>query len=264
MNPALLDAQTQECRTERIAGVKITCCSVDHALKAIDDNIRGERRPQYISITNTEAVYLARRTPSHMEYVNNARFSFCDGIGVVVSARVAGKRIGRLNGPILMLDCCRFGVGAGWRHFFCGGREGVADLLSRKLTEKYPGLVTAGTLCPPFRPLAPREDQDMVDLINAAQPDILWVGLGLPKQERWIAAHIERLNVPWLIGVGAAFDYHAGTVRWAPSYLRRMGLEWLYRSCFEIRLAPRNVRNVMGVLESCCIGVKQRLGRCSR
>lgn len=255
-------AHSDPCRTEHIAGVKITCCSIPYALEVIDDNIRGERRPQYISITNTEAMYLARRNPSHMEYVNNARFSFCDGIGVVVSARVAGKRIWRLNGPILMLHCCRFGTARGWRHFFCGGREGVADLLGQKLTQKYPGLVTAGVFCPPFRAMSAEEDQDMVDFINASEPDILWVGLGLPKQEQWIADHIDRLNVPWLIGVGAAFDYHAGTVRWAPSYLRYLGLEWLYRSCFELRLFPRNVRNVKGVIEGCYIGFNERLGRC--
>jgi N-acetylglucosaminyldiphosphoundecaprenol N-acetyl-beta-D-mannosaminyltransferase len=260
----LSEGQSHRCKTEMIAGVKINCCSIDYALKAMDDNIRGERRRQYISITNTEAAYWARRIPSHMEYVNNARFSFCDGIGVVVSACAAGKKIWRLNGPILMLHCCEFGAAARWRHFFCGGREGVADLLSRKLTERYPGLVTAGTLCPPFRKLTAEEDQEIVDRINAAEPDILWVGLGLPKQERWIADHIERLNVPWLIGVGAAFDYHAGTVKWAPSYVRRMGLEWLYRSCFEPRLFPRGIRTVVGMIESSCIGVRERFGRCPR
>jgi len=262
-NMARPQSQLNPCAIEMVAGVKITCCAVDYALNAIDENIQGVRDRHYISITNTEAVYLARRIPSHMDYVTHARFSFCDGIGVVIAARVAGKKIWRLNGPVLMLHCCQYGVARRWRHFFCGGKEGVAELVSQKLTERYPCLITAGIYCPPFRSMTREEDQEMVDRINAAKPDILWVGLGLPKQERWIAEHIDRVSAPWFIGVGAAFDYHAGTVRWAPSYLRRAGLEWLYRSCREPRLLPRAVRSLRGVLEASCVGIKQRLERCT-
>ena len=238
-------------RTETIFGVPVTCCSVDYALHEIDRNIQGRRERQYISITNTESMYYAKRISSHLRYIRNASFSFCDGIGVVIAARFEGKKIWRLNGPVLMLKCCEYGVKRGWRHFFCGGKEGVAELLSKNLTQRFPGLITAGTFCPPFHPLTEMEDREMVDRINAAKPDILWVGLGLLKQERWISEHIGKVNVPWLIGVGAAFNYHAGIIQWAPRWIRRIGFEWLYRFFFEPRrLFIRNVRSFIFLSET--------------
>jgi N-acetylglucosaminyldiphosphoundecaprenol N-acetyl-beta-D-mannosaminyltransferase len=128
-----------------------------------------------------------------------------------------------------MEQCCRYGVERGWRHYFCGGAEGVAELLGRRLTERFPGLVTAGTQCPPFRPLQPAEEESMIARINDAAPDILWIGLGVVKQEAWIARYFESLRVPWVIGVGGAFDFHAGTVRRAPGWMQRAGLEWAFR-----------------------------------
>ncbi len=228
------DGQTETVLT--VFGVPVTCCSTDYALREIDRNIHGSRQKQYISITNTESMYHAKRIPSHLEYIKNARFSFCDGIGVVIAAKFEGKKVRRLNGPVLMLECCDYGVKRRWRHFFCGGKEGVAEALSRKLTEKFPGLIISGTFCPPFRQMSECEDRVMVEQINATKPDILWVGLGLLKQERWIAEHIDRLDIPWMIGVGAAFDYHAGTAKWAPKWIRRIGMEWLYRLCFNMDL----------------------------
>lgn len=123
-----------------------------------------------------------------------------------------GYRIPRLYGPDLMLNCCKYGVERKWRHFFYGGKKGLPELLSKRLTEKFPGL-TVGTYSPPFRQLAPEEDKSIINHIHKANPDILWVGLGLLKQERWIAQHLGEINVPWMIGVGAAFDFHAGTDR---------------------------------------------------
>ena len=102
-------------------------------------------------------------------------------------------------------------------------------------------MITAGTFCPPFRPMTSHEERKMIDQINAAHPDILWVGLGLLKQERWIAEHLDKINVPWMIGVGAGFDFTAGTVKRAPDPFRRVGMEWLYRLCFEPRMFKRNI-----------------------
>ena len=115
--------------------------------------------------------------------------------------------------------------------------------MSRKLKEQYPGMVIAGTYCPPFRDLTIAEEREMIERINAAKPDVLWVGLGLLKQEAWISRYKDKLDVPWLAGVGAAFDYHAGTARWAPAWIRNIGLEWLYRLFFEPRMLVRNVRS---------------------
>ena len=141
-----------------------------------------------------------------------------------------------------MEKACRYGIQHGWRHFFYGGKEGIAERLSEVFTKKFPSLITAGTFCPPFRDLSHEEDEEIVQMINNAKPDILWICLGLLKQEAWIAKHLDRLDVPWSVGVGAAFDIHMGNVRWAPKWLHRIGLEWLYRLCFEPRIAIRDVR----------------------
>lgn len=249
--------EADTCRTEYVFGVPVTCCSVDYVLREMDSNIRGRRERRCISITNTESMYHAKRIPSHLRYIENATFSFCDGIGGVIAARFVGKRVWRLNGPVLMLKCCEYGVERGWRHFFYGARDGVAELLSDKLMQRFPGMITAGTYCPPFRHLGEKEDKEIVEKINAYKPDILWVGLGLLKQERWISEHIDEINVPWMIGVGAAFDYHAGTQSWAPKWVQRIGMEWLYRLCLQPRMLKRNVRSAVFLLQS----IKQSLVR---
>ena len=225
--------------TVKILGVPLSCCSFSDVLKDMDNAIKNQSG-SYICITNTESIYHATRIPTHFDYINNARFSCCDGIGVVLAGKMLGYDIPRLYGPDLMLKCCEYGIDRKWRHFFYGGKRGVPELLSKRLTEKFPGLITAGTYSPPFRQLTPEEDKSIINQINKASPDILWVGLGLLKQERWIAEHLGKINVPWMIGVGAAFDFHAGTTRRAPAFFRNIGAEWLYRLAFEPRMLKRN------------------------
>jgi N-acetylglucosaminyldiphosphoundecaprenol N-acetyl-beta-D-mannosaminyltransferase len=132
----------------------------------------------------------------------------------------------------------------GYRHFFYGGDVGVGDLLARRLSKRFRGLNIAGTYTPPFRPLTPQEDETVVRRINDAGADIVWVGLSTPKQEYWMAEHVDRLNVPVLIGVGAAFDFHAGLKRQAPVWMQHSGLEWAFRLAAEPRrLWKRYLRN---------------------
>ena len=245
-----LELSSADCRTILVHGVPVHCCSMEYALGEIDRNIDGARIKCYISITNTESMYFAKRMPEHLRYIENASFSFCDGIGVVIAGRAAGKRVSRLNGPALMERCCEYGVGRNWRHFFCGGKEGVADRLSHRLSERFPGLITAGVCCPPFHKISAAEEEEMIACINAAKPDMLWVGLGLLKQEAWIARHFNQLQVPWMIGVGAAFDFFAGTARRAPKPVRDAGMEWLYRLCFEPRMFVRNVRSYVFMFQA--------------
>lgn len=236
---------------EDVCGIPMHNLPHEEILQEVDCNIHGKRERFAIHFTNSESMYLARRIATHREFVENFRFSLCDGMGVVIAARLQGKRIRRFNGPVFMLKACEYGVERGWRHFFYGGEEGVAELLSKKLTEKFPGMITAGTFCPPFRTMTESEDKEMVDQINDAKPDILWVGLGLLKQERWIAEHIDKIDVSWIIGDGAAFNYHAGITRWAPKCIRRIGMEWLWRFCFEPRrLFIRNVRSFAFLFEA--------------
>jgi N-acetylglucosaminyldiphosphoundecaprenol N-acetyl-beta-D-mannosaminyltransferase len=226
--------------TVRLLGVKFTCCSLEDVLIGMERCIRNGDSG-YLSITNSESVYHAMRISAHRQYINNADFSCCDGIAAVLAGRMLGLRIPRLHGPDLMLNCCEYGVGKGWRHYFYGGKDGVPQKLSKNLTEKFPGLITAGMYSPPFRTLTPAEDEVVIDQINKVNPDILWVGLGLLKQEQWITEHLTKIKVPWMIGVGAAFDFHAGMIRRAPLFVRKIGLEWLYRLAFEPRMLIRNL-----------------------
>jgi N-acetylglucosaminyldiphosphoundecaprenol N-acetyl-beta-D-mannosaminyltransferase len=227
---------TQQCR---ILDIPVSQESPAAVLESVAGRIKARARGGYISITNTESMYHALRLPAHLRFIQNAQHSLCDGVGVIVAGWFWGHRIRRYNGPIFQLDCTRVGVTAGWRHFYFGGKEGVADEMARRLQENYPGAQCVGTYTPPFRPLTADEDQAVVELINAARPDIVWVGLGLVKQERWIAEHLGKIDAPWLIGVGAAFDYHSGTVPWAPPFLRALGLEWLFRLILQPRLRAR-------------------------
>ena len=218
-----------------VYGVSVSCTNWEYVLSVMERVIKARNSHEYISITNTESMYHARHIPEHLEYIKGARFSLCDGIGSVIASYAFGHSVPRLNGPILMLKACEYGEKRGWRHFFYGGNEGVADLMAEKLTEKFPGLITAGTYFPPFRPLTQEEDKEVVDLINEARPDIVWVGLGLLKQEQWIADHLNKIDVPWMVGVGGAFDYHSGAIAWAPKWIQAIGMEWLFRLILQPR-----------------------------
>ena len=232
--------QIQSSPALTVRGVPIH--SVPHldVLQAMQAGIEGDRTPQHICITNTESMYHALKRPDHRRFISEATFSLCDGMGVVIAGRAGGKKIRRFNGPVLVEEAARFGQDKGWQHFFCGGQEGVAEAMSENLRAKYPQMIIAGSYSPPFRDLTISEERAMIEQINSARPDILWVCLGLLKQEAWIARFKNQLNIPWLIGVGAAFDYHAGTAKWAPPWVQKIGLEWLYRLFNEPRMLRRN------------------------
>lgn len=227
-------------KTAKVLGVKFTCCRFEDILTAMALSINNGYQG-YISITNSESVYHATKNRAHLQYINAADFSCCDGIAVALSGKMLGSKIPRLHGPDLMLKCCKYGLAKGWRHFFYGGRNGVPEQLGRKLSRKFPGLIIAGQYSPPFRPLTPAEDEAVIQKINSVDPDVLWVGLGLLKQEQWIREHLNKIKVPWMIGVGAAFDFHAGTAKRAPLFFRNIGLEWLYRLVLEPRMLIRNL-----------------------
>ncbi|HXD06935.1 MAG TPA: WecB/TagA/CpsF family glycosyltransferase [Burkholderiaceae bacterium] len=223
----------------RIKGLPISTLSHEQVLQRIARGIEAGQPGRYISITNTESMYHGLRDELHGRHIREADMSLCDGVGVIVAGWTWGHRITRYNGPVLQLQACEYGQPRGWRHFFYGGKPGVADEMARRLKERFPDLQICGTYCPPFQPLGAAEDAEVVERINASRPDIVWVGLGLVKQERWIQQHLGRVRAPWMVGVGAAFDYHAGTVPWAPPVLRKLGLEWLFRLVLQPRLRAR-------------------------
>lgn len=258
MNASPLDSAVRQ--QARIKGIAISLDGKEAVLAAIAQRISRRQPGGYISITNTESMYHALRRPEHMAYIEGAAFSLCDGAGVIAAGYFWGLRVRRYNGPILQLDCSDCGQSRGWRHFFYGGKEGVADRMAEKLKARYPQITIVGTYCPPFRELTAAEDETVVRMINDTNPDIIWVGLGLLKQEAWIARHREHLNAPWTIGVGAAFDYHSGAVPWAPRWIQALGLEWLFRLMIQPR--PRAKRawwSLVFVIEASLSGILRPL-----
>lgn len=163
-----------------------------------------------------------------------------DGMPLVWLGRRQGVSVERVCGPDLMPAVVERGVELGRRHFFYGGAPGVPEAVAGRLAERFPGVLTVGTLSPPFRPVTLEEDDLITASINAAEPDYVWVGLGTPKQDLWVAAHRSRLRAPVLLAVGAAFDLLSGRRSRAPLIMQRTGTEWLYRLVAEPRrLASR-------------------------
>lgn len=236
-----------------ILGVGISPVDMELALQRIDGWIRGGER-QYVCVTGVHGVMESQRNESLRGIHNRAGMVTPDGMPLVWLSRQKGHRgVQRVYGPDLMLACCEQSVEKGHRHFLYGGGPGVADQLAERLVGRFPGLVIAGTWSPPFRPLSDSERDDEASRINNASPDIIWVGLSTPKQERWMADNRESLHAPVMIGVGAAFDFHAGLKRQAPRWMQRSGLEWLFRLMTEPRRLWRryllnNPRFVWGVL----------------
>jgi N-acetylglucosaminyldiphosphoundecaprenol N-acetyl-beta-D-mannosaminyltransferase len=149
---------------------------------------------------------------------------------MVWASRIAGvKEVTRVYGPDFLLAMAERAAEKGYTSYFYGGNEGVADQLAQSLAERFPGFTCVGTYCPPFRPLTDEESDAVVARIREANPDMVWVGLSTPKQERWMDTYVDRLGVPVLLGVGAAFDIHSGNLSQAPLWMQRNGLEWLYR-----------------------------------
>ena len=240
-----------------IMGLPISTHPHAEVLNRMDEVIVRREFGHFISITNTESMYHGLRDQTLHRHIRDADFSLCDGVGVIVAGWAWGHRIERFTGPVLQLKASEFGRTRSWRHFFYGGKEGIPEEMARRLTERYPGLVVCGMYSPPFRELSVQDDERIVSMINESQPDIVWVGLGLIKQERWIQEHLQRVRAPWMIGVGAAFDYHSGNVPWAPRTAQRIGAEWIFRLLREPRLrAPRYWRALIFVLESTWRGLR--------
>jgi N-acetylglucosaminyldiphosphoundecaprenol N-acetyl-beta-D-mannosaminyltransferase len=222
-----------------VLGVGVSAITMARALDVIDDWIR-QRQPHYICVTGVHGVMESQQDEELRRIHNAAGLVTPDGMPLVWLSHLRGRRfVQRVYGPDLLLAACEHSLSTGYRHYFYGGAEGVPEQLASRLQRRYPGLQVAGTCSPPFRPLSAEEDEQIVQQINAANADIVWVGLGTPRQERWMAAHVDRLTAPVLVGVGAAFDFHAGLKRQAPRWMQRSGLEWLFRLLMEPRRLAR-------------------------
>jgi N-acetylglucosaminyldiphosphoundecaprenol N-acetyl-beta-D-mannosaminyltransferase len=218
-----------------ILGVGISAINVQQALGTIEYWIEQGKR-HYVCVTTVHGVMECQKNVNLRCVFNASGLTTPDGMPLVWLSHLQGFRhVRRVYGPDLMLALCARSVPKGYRHYLYGGRPGVVEELKRRLERRFPGLNVVGTFTPPFRPLTPEEDQDVVARIRAARPDIVWVGLSTPKQEIWAAEHLDRLEAAAIIGVGAAFDLHSGRKRQAPLWMRQAGLEWLFRLCQEPR-----------------------------
>ncbi len=227
-----------------ILGVKVSAITIQDALAVIEERV-GDRTPMYICVTGVHGVMECQRDPNLRAIHNASGLAVPDGMPLVWMSHWLGfPKVERVYGPDLMLAASELSARRGYRNLYYGGAPGVANRLAAVLKARHPGLNVVDTICPPFRALTPAEDEEIVATINAARPDIVWVGLSTPAQERWMATHCGRLRAPVLAGVGAAFDFLSGEKPQAPRWMQRRGLEWLFRMATEPRrLTKRYLRN---------------------
>lgn len=218
-----------------VLGVGISAITMDDALTQIADWIDNAEK-RYVSVCTVHTVMECQENIFMRQAVNGADMATPDGMPLVWLGKAkSDQEVSRVYGPDLMLALCELSAQKGYTQFFYGGAEDVPEQLSQALQKKYPRLRVAGAYSPPFRVLTDAEDQQIVDQINQANPDIIWVGLGTPKQDLWMASHRGALNAAVIIAVGAAFDFHTGRKKQAPLWMQRSGLEWLYRLLSEPR-----------------------------
>ncbi len=236
--------QTNPDPRANVLGVGVSAINLEIALariaRALETKTKG-----YICVTGVHGVSEAQSDPSFRTILNRAFLNTPDGMPMVWVGRWQGLReMDRVYGPDLMLDVCRHTASHGFTHFFYGGAEGVATELQRRLEARFPGIRIVGTYTPPFRPLNAAEAEALIQHVETLKPDIVWVGLSTPKQEKFMAEYWQKLDTTLMFGVGAAFDFHAGRVRQAPRWMQRSGLEWFYRLlCEPRRLWRRYLKN---------------------
>lgn len=211
-----------------IMGVNICVINMDDTLSMIDSNL-DEWSGKYICVSNVHTTVMASENPEYLKVQNGAVMALPDGGPLSQYSRKMGyKDAERVTGPDLMKKILSESAAKGWKHFFYGSTEETLARLQKVVNERYPGVEVCGMISPPFRPLSSEEDADIINRINEAKPDFVWVGLGAPKQENWMAEHQDKVK-GLMIGVGAAFDYEVGNIKRAPAWMQKMNLEWLYR-----------------------------------
>jgi N-acetylglucosaminyldiphosphoundecaprenol N-acetyl-beta-D-mannosaminyltransferase len=226
-----------------IVGLPVHMVQIPDVVSLMTDWVCVDRgRGHWIVVADMHAVVEAHRDEEFRHMLGHADLIVPDGIGLVRVAQLKGSSIrARVTGTDLMSAFFEHTKSMGVSHYFFGDTDETLLSLRWNLERTYPGLSIAGAYSPPFRPLTQDENDAIIQQINDAAPDVLWVGLGLPKQERWIFEHRHRLDVPLVLGVGAAFKFLAGTVTRVPAGIGHMGFEWLWRFAHEPRKLWRRV-----------------------
>lgn len=240
-SPAVLGSALNEtdrsglARTFRVLGAPVHAVQIPQVIDRMESWIQNRCSGEFIAVTGMHGVSESLRDPQFRTILESASLVVPDGMPLVWIGRWKGQpeMRRRVYGPELMETFCRV-TGERYRHFLYGGADGVAEHLAEVLERRYQ-IHVVGTYSPPFRPLTTDETNDVVERIRTASPDILWVGLSTPKQEHWMYEHRDRLSLPVLVGVGAAFDFHTGRARQAPRWMRENGLEWFFRLVSEPR-----------------------------
>jgi len=228
-----------------IRGVFVSPINMTDALDTIESWI-ATRSSHYVCVTGAHGVIESKSDKKLRDIHNRAGLVVPDGIPLVWLCRALGfKRTKRVYGPDLMRHLTAISAERGYRQFYYGGREGVAEKLAETLQNTHPALQVVGTHTPPFCPLTREQDDAVVEKINSSRPDVLWVGLSTPKQEYWMAEHAARLEVPIVIGIGAAFDFLSGLKSQAPIWMQRSGLEWFFRLVTEPRRLWRRYLSII-------------------
>lgn len=235
----------------RVWGINFHQVTMEQTLQLIDDIIRA-RKPTYAITANLNYAMLCSQSKRLREFTEKAGLVLCDGMPIVWRSRWNKTKLTeRVAGSDLIFRLAERSQQKGHRIYLYGAAEGVAEKAACELERLYPGCVIAGYQCPPFRSLSESELRSQIDSIRQAKPDILLIALGQPKGEFWIEDHLNELNVPLCIQLGASFDFVAGTAKRAPKIWQRTGLEWLYRACSDPkRLVPRYLQNAFFLLKS--------------
>lgn len=219
----------------RVAGVDVDALTPGDLLSLLEESV-GSRQKRRVIFCNVSTIVECQSSSILAEAVNRAEVICPDGMPLAWLGRLKGRKpIRRVDGPSMMRAAMEYGVPRNWRHYLYGASEPVLEGLVHKLRSEIEGIAIVGYESPPYRDLSPLEIIEMRDRLNDASADLIWIGLGMPKQELWMAEHREHLTPPILLGVGAAFDFNAGTLKRAPGWMRNHGLEWLYRFSQEPR-----------------------------
>jgi N-acetylglucosaminyldiphosphoundecaprenol N-acetyl-beta-D-mannosaminyltransferase len=219
-----------QAQSANVLGVRVSAVDMKSAVDLSDQWIQSAGGHRYICATGVHGVMEAQADTEIHRILNRALINLPDGMPMSWVGHIQGLRtMDRVFGPDFMMAMCRRSAERGYRTFLYGGKPGVANRLSETLQNKFPGLQVVGTYTPPFRGLIADEEKEVLAQVRKCRPHILWVGLSTPKQERFMARYVESFQVPLMVGVGAAFDFHTGTIRDCSPWVKRSGLQWLHR-----------------------------------
>jgi len=212
-----------------VLGVGVNPTNMSETLNLIDNHLGGARKG-YVCVTGVHGIMEAQRNSDLRDVINSSLITIPDGRPTVWVGWLSGfRQMRQVTGPHMMLRLCARSVDKGYTHFFYGGAPGVADELKQALQARFPGLRVVGTYAPPFRRLSAEEERELRDQVGRLKPDLFWVGLSTPKQERFMAEFLHKLDTKLMLGVGAAFDIHTGRIADSPPWLQAIGLQWLHR-----------------------------------